>query len=91
MVCAEDKSNDRGIHGDVTIADEEFIPYNDVEETVWHTPETWLGYNADGDLVKVRKYTIEGDIFVRVIEDPDVIDKTVSRWVKYRKWQAKSL
>ena len=60
-------------------------------ETIWHTPETWLGYNADDDLVKMKKYTIEGGIFIRVIEDPDVTDKVVSRWVKYRKWQEMSL
>ena len=91
MVCTEDKSDGRGNHGDVTIADEEFIPYNDVEETVWHTPETWLGYNADVDLVNIRKYTIKGGIFVRVIEDEDVVSKVVTRWVKYRKWQEMAL
>jgi hypothetical protein len=72
------------------MVDVEFVAYNDVEETVWHTPETHLGYNTDGDLVKMKKYTIKGGIFIRVIEDPDVTDKVVTRWVKYRKWQEKS-
>ena len=55
MVCTEYKSDGRGNHGDVTIADEEFIPYNDVEETIWHTPEMCLGYTADDDLVKMKR------------------------------------
>jgi len=46
-------------------------------------PETWLGYNASGDLVKIRK-KFEGKWYEREIDDPDITDKTVVKWVKYK-------
>ena len=89
MVREEDQINRSEHNGDDTI-DESFIPYIDVEETVYHLPETHLGYNVDDELVEIKKYSVAGGIFIRYIEDPDVTDKTVARWVKYRKWQEMS-
>jgi len=47
--------------------------------------EVRLGYNADGELVEIRK--IVGDTtYSRQIEDPDINDTTVDKWVKYKGW-----
>jgi len=66
---------------------DEFIPYEDCDETVYHLPETRIGYNAAGDIIKIKKFTSAGEMFERVIEDPDVSDRTVDKWVVYKKWQ----
>ena len=49
------------------------------------TPATQLGYNAADDLVSIKKI-ISGMEYRRDIDDPDVADKTVDRWVEYGKW-----
>lgn len=49
------------------------------------TPTVRLGYNTAGDLVEVRK-TIDGVTHARLIDDPDVADKTVVKWVEYGAW-----
>lgn len=47
--------------------------------------ETLLGYNAVNNLIRIRK-DINGKTYERVIDDPNVTDKVVSRWVKYIGW-----
>lgn len=64
-----------------------FVPYEDCVETDFHLPETWIGYNATDDVVKIKKFTTAGDMFERAIEDPDVADNVVAKWLKIRKWQ----
>ena len=58
-----------------------------VEETVVFTTETHLGYNASGDLIKMRKYTGRGGKYERDIFDEDITDRTISKWVKYTRWR----
>jgi len=50
------------------------------------SPEVRLGYNASGDLVEIRK-VINGVTYKREVDDPDVTDKTVSKWVTYGAWK----
>lgn len=45
-------------------------------------PRTVLGYNAAGDLLTVTKY-VGGEPHRRTIDDPDVVDRTVTREVDY--------
>ena len=45
-------------------------------------PRTVLGYNAAGDLLTVTKY-VAGETHRRTIDDPDVVDRTVTREVDY--------
>jgi hypothetical protein len=49
------------------------------------SPEVHLGYNVDDELVKIKKF-INGKIFDRDVDDPDVVDKVVDRWVEYGEW-----
>lgn len=49
------------------------------------TPEVHLGYNADDDLVEIKK-VIDGVTMTRSIDDPDVTDTDVDRWVRYKEW-----
>ena len=46
---------------------------------------TSLGYNAADDLVSIKKI-IDGVTYLREIDDPDVLDTTVDRWVEYGEW-----
>ena len=46
---------------------------------------TSLGYNAADDLVSIKKI-IDGVTYLREIDDPNVVDKTVDRWVEYGDW-----
>ena len=48
--------------------------------------EVWLGYNVDGDLLEIMK-NIGGIWFKRIIDDPDISDNIVSRWVKYLEYE----
>lgn len=57
----------------------------DLEKNQKLTPEVHLGHNAGGDLVEMRKF-IGGVTYTRLIDDPDVADKTVSKWVEYGAW-----
>ena len=49
------------------------------------SPEVHLGYNAGDDLVKIRKF-INGKTFDRDVDDPDIADKVVDRWIEYSEW-----
>ena len=50
------------------------------------TPEVHLGYNAADDLVEIRK-VIDDVPMKRGIDDPDVTDTTVDKWVQYKEWK----
>lgn len=66
------------------------VPTNvgaDVNEINAMYPETWLGYNNDDELVRIRKLTVVGEKFERIIEISGVTDLDVAFWDKYRKWQ----
>lgn len=45
-------------------------------------PRTVLGYNAAGDLLTIAK-DVGGETFRRTIDDPDIVDRTVTREVDY--------
>lgn len=45
-------------------------------------PRTVLGYNVAGDLLTVTK-DVDGETHRRTIDDPDVVDRTVTREVDY--------
>lgn len=49
-------------------------------------PKTSLGYNAAGDLLTVTK-GVGGETYRRTIDDPDVVDRTVTREVKYGEYE----
>ena len=49
------------------------------------SPKTELGYNAAGDLIRIKK-TFLGITWKRVITDPDVVDNVVNKWVEYSDW-----
>lgn len=48
-------------------------------------PKTSLGYNAAGDMVEIQK-VIDGATHTRLIDDPDVADKTAIKWIEYGAW-----
>ena len=48
-------------------------------------PKVLLGYNAGGDLLRIRK-EVGGVTYERIITDPDVVDTTVDKWVEYGEW-----
>ena len=50
-------------------------------------PETWIGFNADDVVVKIRKFTSSGAKFERSIEIYGVTDLEVKKWDKYHSWQ----
>lgn len=54
------------------------------------TPQLKLGYNAGGDLVEIRKFVVQDDgstnEYTRLIDDPDVADVVVDKWVTYGTW-----
>lgn len=58
------------------------------EMNAW-SPEKRLGYNAAGDLVRIRMYTAKGAKFERLVSDPDVADVEVTREVTYSKYEPK--
>lgn len=71
-----------------------YIVMSEVPEGVpEHHPERWLsppsslGYNAADDLVAMRK-VIDGVTINRSIDDPDVADKVVTKWVEFGTWEA---
>ncbi|NIO74981.1 MAG: hypothetical protein GTN69_03625 [Armatimonadetes bacterium] len=47
--------------------------------------EVWLGYNADGDLVEIRK-NVAGTWFKRVVKLAGVTDFEVATWDKFEGW-----
>lgn len=49
------------------------------------TPLTELGYNADDDLIQVKK-TFFGITWLRTITDPDITDDVINKWVTYSDW-----
>jgi len=49
-------------------------------------PETWIGLNAEGRIVKIRKY-VQGEWWEREIDDPDVVNKNVVKWIKLSSWK----
>lgn len=54
----------------------------DTPESTFLTPQIKLGYNASGDLIKIRK-VINNKTYERTITDPDISDNVVDRWVTY--------
>lgn len=48
--------------------------------------EVWLGYNANDDLVEIRK-RINDKWYRRQIEPAGVSDLTVVKWDKYKAWE----
>jgi hypothetical protein len=54
------------------------------------TPCLKLGYNAADTLVELRKIIAQDDgttkEYKRLIDDPDVADTVVARWVIYETW-----
>ncbi|MCD6163469.1 MAG: hypothetical protein J7K40_13795 [candidate division Zixibacteria bacterium] len=48
--------------------------------------ECHLGYNVAGDLVRIRRKSA-GEWYERLIDDPDVADKVVAKWVEYNAWE----
>ena len=40
-----------------------------VEDTLVESPETWLMFNAAGDLIQIQKYGEKKEVFTREIED----------------------
>ena len=66
-----------------------FVPPGEyVDELVLFSPEVQLGYNSAGEIIRIKKLTSDGGVYVREIVDPDISDYTVTRWVvhtRYRK------
>lgn len=48
-------------------------------------PKVLLGYNANEDIVALRK-VISGITYNRLIDDPDVADKSVVKWTEFSTW-----
>ena len=49
------------------------------------SPAAYLGYNAADELVSIKK-NINGTVYRRDIDDPDIADKVVTKWVEYGAW-----
>lgn len=48
-------------------------------------PRVDLGYNAAGDLIRIKKHLL-GITYERIITDPDIVDNVIDRWVEYGDW-----
>ncbi len=72
--------------GDVEI----LYAVKDLAEGQKLTPCVKLGYNAGDDLVEIRKIIAQDDgttkEYKRLIDDPNVADVIVTRWVTYDTW-----
>lgn len=58
-----------------------------VPELTTFTPEVQLGYNAAGDLIKLRKKTASGAIFEREILKKTVSDYEIVKWDVVTRWR----
>lgn len=62
----------------------------DLAESQKLTPQLKLGYNAADDLVELRKFVVQDDgstkEYNRLIDNPDVADVVVTKWVTYGTW-----
>lgn len=52
---------------------------------VFGPDEVWLGYNANGDLVEIRKQ-IDGTWYTRPVRLDGVTDFVVATWDKFEGW-----
>lgn len=57
-----------------------------IRQLIARSPEIWLGYNADGDLVEIRK-NVDGKWFKRSVKLVGVTDFTVDTWDKFEGWE----
>lgn len=55
---------------------------SDLKSSGIFKPTVWLGYNANGDLVLIRKY-YNGKWYRRSVVLPGVTDFNVAYWEKY--------
>jgi len=62
---------------------EAFRAIRDAE--VFGASEVWLGYNADGDLVELRK-KVDDKWFKRTVKLEGVTDFEVASWDKFEGW-----
>ena len=51
----------------------------------WLSPKVELGYNGADDMVTIRK-SVDGVTRTRLVDDPDVTDKVVAKWIEYGAW-----
>lgn len=57
-----------------------------IRQLIARSPEVWLGYNADGDLVEIRK-NVNGKWFKRAVKLAGVTDFEVATWDKLEGWE----
>jgi len=62
---------------------EAFRAIRDAE--VFGASEVWLGYNADGDLVEIKK-KVDGKWYSRPVRLDGVTDFEVATWDKFEGW-----
>lgn len=71
-------------------SNELITPKARVREDIVLAPEIHVFLNADRDVIKIQKLTVNGEIFERQITDPEIIDYVVddviivSAWGKVR-------
>lgn len=59
--------------------------YKAIHDAIATSYEVWLGYNANGDLVEIRK-NVDGKWFKRAVKLAGVTDFTVATWDKFESW-----
>ena len=59
--------------------------YKAIHDAIVTSPEVWLGYNANSDLVEIRK-KIGGKWYSRPVRFDGVTDFTVVKWDKFEGW-----
>lgn len=69
-------------YGDHHVPQGEFV-----DELVIFSPAVFIGYNAAGEIVQIKKKTAAGGTFVREIVDREITDYEIDRWVEYTRYR----